>query len=56
MIDRQNLFDQLLRNDLITYDSIQKTATGHGDGCATGCLLDYYYFRKYYKMITIDLS
>ena len=24
MIDRQNLFDQPLRNNLITYDNIQK--------------------------------
>ena len=23
---------------------------------ATGCLLDYHYFEKFYKMIAIDLS
>ena len=22
----------------------------------TGCLLDYHYFKNYYKVITIDLS
>ena len=41
---------------LITYDTIQKIATGHGDDYTTGCLLDYNYFNNYYKMIAIDLS
>ena len=27
-----------------------------GDDCATDCLLDYVYFKNYYKMIAIDLS
>ena len=31
-------------------------ATGQGDDCTTGCLLDYNYFNNYYKMIAIDLS
>ena len=54
MIDGQNLFDQPVRNDLITYDSIRKVATGQGDDYSTGCLLDYNYFKNYYEMI-IDL-
>ena len=29
---------------------------GQGDGYITGCLLDYPYFKKYHKLITIDLS
>ena len=44
MIDGQNFFDQPVRNDLITYDNIQKIATGQGDDYATGFLLDYNYF------------
>ena len=51
MIDRQNFFDQPVRNNLIIYDSIKKIATGHRDD-----LLDYYYFEDYYNMISIDLS
>ena len=31
-------------------------ATGQCDDCTTGCLLDYPYFEKYYKLIAIDLS
>ena len=40
MIDGQNIFDHLVRNNLITYDSIQKNATGQGNDCTTCCLLD----------------
>ena len=56
MIDWQNFFDQPVRNDLITYDNIRKIATGQGDNYTTGCLLDYNYFKKYYKMIATYLS
>ena len=40
MIDEQNFFDQLVKNNLTTYDSIWKIATGQGDDYITGCLLD----------------
>ena len=39
-----------------TYKNIRKTAIGQGDDYATGCLLDYPYFKDHYKMIPIDLS
>ena len=39
-----------------TYDNIRKIATGQGDDCTTGCLLDYNYFNNYNKMIATDLS
>ena len=55
MIDEQNFFDQLVRNNLRTYESIRKIETGQRDDYATGCLLDYDYFKDYYKMIAIDL-
>ena len=56
MIDRQNFFDQSVKTDLRTYDNIQKLATGQGDDYTTGCLLDYPYFKKDYKMIAMNLS
>ena len=56
MIHGQNLFDHQIRNILITYDNIQKIATGQGDHYTTGCLLDYNYFENFYNMIAIDLS
>ena len=51
MIDGKLFFDQPVRNN-----KIRKTATGRGDDCTTGCLLDYIYFKNYYKMIAVDLS
>ena len=52
----ENLFDQLIKNDKITYENIRKIATGQGDDYTIGRLLDYAYSKNYYKMITIDLS
>ena len=56
MIDGRNFFDQPVKNDFRRYDNIQKIATGQIDDYTTGCLLDYSYFKKYYKLIGIDLS
>ena len=56
MIDEQNFFNQLVKNDSITYDSIPNITTGQRDDYTTGCLLDYNYFKKYYKLIPIYLS
>ena len=56
MIDGKNVFDQLVKNDKITYENIRKIAIGQRDDYTTGCLLDYTYFKKYYKMIAVDLS
>ena len=55
-IDGQNFFDQPVRNNLISYDSIQKIATVQGDDYTTGYLLDFNYFKTYYKMIAIDVA
>ena len=33
-----------------------KIATGQGDDYTIDCLLDYLYFKIYYKMIATDLS
>ena len=56
MIDGENFFDQPVKNNLITYDNIQKIVTGQRDDFTTGCLLDYNYFNKYYKVIVADLD
>ena len=55
MIDGKNVFDQPVKNKIM-YENIRKVATGQGDDYTTGCLLDYIYFKNYYKMIAIDLS
>ena len=56
MIDGKNFFDQPVKNDKVTYENIRKIATGQKDDNTTGCLLDYIYFKNYYKMIVVDLQ
>ena len=56
MIDGRNFFDQPINSMNKTYENIRKIPTGKGDDYKTGCLLDYPYFIKNYKMIAIDLS
>ena len=56
MIDRQKFFDLPVRKNSETYDSIREIATGLGDVYTTDCLLDYNYFKNYYKTIAADLS
>ena len=47
MIDGENFFYKLLKNNLRTYDNIRKITTGQIDDYTTGCLLDYPYFKNY---------
>ena len=56
MSDGRNFFDQPVDNDIKTYESIWKITTGQGDDYTIGCLLEYSYFKKHYKMIATDLS
>ena len=52
----ESFFDQPVKNDKVTYENIRKVATVQEDDYTTDCLLDYIYFKKYYKMIAVDLS
>ena len=56
MINGENVFDQPIKNNKLTYENIRKIATGKGDDNTAGCLLDYSYFSNTYKMIPVDLS
>ena len=56
MINGRNFFDEPVKNNLRTYDSIRKIVIGQRDDYKTGSLLDYHYFKKYYQLIAIDLS
>ena len=55
IIDGKSFFDQSIKSYIKTYENIQKVTSGQGDDYTTGCLLDYNYFKKHYKMIAIDL-
>ena len=47
MIDGKNLFDHPVKNNKVTYENI-------GNDYTIGCLLDYIYFKNFYKMIVVD--
>ena len=44
--DSKNFFDQPINSELKTYENSRKISTGKGDDYATGCLLDYSYFKE----------
>ena len=56
LINGENVFDQPIKNNKVTYENIRKIAAGQGDDYTTGCLLDYSYFADTYKMIAVDLN
>ena len=56
MIDGKNVFEQPVKTDKVTYENIRKISAGQENDYTTGCLLDYTYFKKYHKMIAVDLS
>ena len=47
MIDGKNLFDHPVKNNKVTYENIR-------NDYIIGCLLDYIYFKNFYKMIVVD--
>ena len=56
MIDGKNFCDQPVKYDKVTYKNIRETVIGQRNDYTTGCLLDYIYFKNYYKIIAVDLS
>ena len=56
MINGENIFDQPIKNNKVTYGNIRKITAGERDDDITGCLLDYPYFKYSYKMIAVDLN
>ena len=55
-IDGKNFYDQPTNDSIKQYDEIRKISTGQGDDYTTGCLLDFAYFEKHYRLIAADLS
>ena len=56
MIDEINFYDQPINGITKQYDEVRKVSTEYGDDYATGCLLDYAYFKDNYKLIAVALS
>ena len=55
-IDGRNFSDHPINDSIKQYDEVRKISTGKGDDYTTGCLLDFAYFEKNYKIIAADLS
>ena len=55
-IDGRNFYDQPVNDPIKQYDEIRKISTGQGDDYRTGCLLDFSYFEKNYRLTAVDLS
>ena len=55
-IDGRNFYDQPINDSVKQYDGIRKILTGQGDDYTTGCLLDFAYLKKNYRLIAADLS
>ena len=55
-IDGRNFFNQPINDSIKQYYEIRKVSTGQGDDYPTGCLLDFAYFEKKYRLIAADLS
>ena len=55
-IDGRNFYDQPINDSVKEYYEIRKVSTGRGDDYTTGCLLDFSYFEKNYRLIAVDSS
>ena len=54
-IDCRNFYDQSINDSIKQYDEIS-ISTRQGHDYTTGCLLDFSYFEKKYRLIAVDLS
>ena len=55
-IDGRKFYNQSFNDWIKQYDEVRKILTEQGDDYTTGCLLDFAYFEKYYRLIAADLS
>ena len=56
IIDGRNFYDNPIESDIEKYRELKKVMLGKGEDYTTGSLLDYNYFKKHYKLVTVDLS
>ena len=56
IIDGRNFYDNPIESDIEKYRELKKVMIGKGEDYTTGSLLEYNYFKKYYKLVAVDLS
>ena len=52
----ESFYDQSINDSIKQNDELRKVSTGQGDDYTTGCLLDFAYFEKNYRLTATDLS
>ena len=56
IIDGRNFYYNPIESNIEKYRELKKAMIGKEEDYTTGSLLDYDYFKKYYKLIVVDLS
>ena len=56
IIDGRNLCDDPVESDIEKYRELKKVMIGKGEDYNTGSLLDYNYFKEYYKLVAVNLT
>ena len=55
-IGGRNFYGLSINDSIKQYGENRKVSTGQGDDYTTGCLKDFSYFEKKYRLIAVDLS
>ena len=55
-IDGRKFYHQAMNDSIEQYDKVRKISIGQRDDDTTGCLLDFAYPEKNYRLIAADLS
>ena len=55
-IDERHFYDQPINDSIKQYNEVRKVTTGLSDDYTTGCLLDFAYFKKTYRLFAADLG
>ena len=50
----RNVYEQAINDSIKQYNEGRKISTGQGDDYTTGCLLNFVYFEKNYRLIVVD--
>ena len=56
LIDGRNFYGQPISDKITKHNKLIKLTTGKSEDYATGCLLDYQYYKDHYSIIACDLS
>ena len=55
ILNGKSFYDQSIDSDAKRCKKIRKLATGEGEDCTTGYLLNYDYIKNHYRLIAVDL-